>query len=102
MTIASPTRPEHVLGLDVPMHDSLSVRVPQPAGGVAEQAHTTLEVSLMEQDVQRAGALDQVVDEERRAAVHTGVEDPDHVWVRETRGRFALAEEALSAGPFQR
>ena len=91
---------QHVLGLDVAVHDPALVRVGQRARHVAHQLHLAALVELARDLAQGAGPLHQLVDDERRLLQHAHRVHAQDPRVLERGRDLALAAEALQArGP---
>ncbi len=83
-----PRLEQDVLGLDVPVHDVLSVGVRQGVGHVASDPHQPMAQRL---------ALDERHDVEEQAVRDARIEQRQDVGVGETGRHLDLAEEAVGA-----
>src|SRR5205085_8591938 len=87
---------DHVLRLDVAMHETLLVREAEPARDLDRDLERMLhrQPALLVEDLRERATLDELEDDELPALVLAAVEDRDDVRVRERRDRARLAPEA--------
>ncbi len=86
---------QHVVGLEVAMHQPGCMSGREPGAGLLHRRHHLAPAGrALEPRAQRA-SLDELHREEHALAEHADVVDPDHVGVRELRHHLCLAEQPL-------
>ncbi len=92
---------EHVLGLDVAVHDALGVRELERVADLAHDRQRARHVELFAaQELAQVDALDVLHQQPAAALRAAGVVDADDVGVREARERVGLALEARGEAGF--